>query len=146
MSKQLISLVAAGFQIANALSGAELVCETQDLSKEVCEQIACCHWNTSLGCRSSTGSESCETAYDAKDFAPPKSEAGSPITLILENQSPKKLTLWWHDFEGKLVAYGPIEPFSRFNQGTFSNHPWSCSDFDNSDSPCSIDGKSVFIG
>ena len=45
------------------LQGAELVCETSDLSEVMCDVIPCCEWDAGQ-CWSSVGSAPCESAGD----------------------------------------------------------------------------------
>ena len=148
MLKQFIRIAAACFEFAYALQGAELVCETQDLSRDVCEQLACCHWSTSLGCMSSTGSASCETAYPSST-TPEDARSGNgsdTISIIFKNNSDKPTQMWWHDGDGNKVSYGTIYPGETLDMSTYTTHAWTATGPYNPDVTFVLDGESVFVG
>ncbi|MEO7215348.1 hypothetical protein [Mucilaginibacter sp.] len=50
--------------------------------------------------------------------------------LLLINDSPRKIKLYWIDFEGKPVFYKEVEPKARYTQPTFMQHVWLVEDAD----------------
>ena len=60
-----------------------------------------------------------------------KSEEASYVAF--ENRSPRTVTLYWHDYTGKLVRYAIIKPGGLYKIDTFVTHPWSSSDSESGD-------------
>jgi hypothetical protein len=51
-----------------------------------------------------------------------------PVTIAVLNESPRTVTLWWVDYDGREVARGTIRPGQRWDQRTFLTHPWRVRD------------------
>ena len=63
--------------------------------------------------------------------------------VAFENRSPRRVALFWHNYEGKLVRYAVIEPGAVHRMNTYVTHPWSATDSNSGDKQL-IDGQYVF--
>lgn len=70
-----------------------------------------------------------------------KSEETSYVEF--ENRSPRDVTLYWHDYSGKLVRYAKIKQGALYRIDTFVTHPWSAADCTSGDRHL-IDNHFVF--
>jgi hypothetical protein len=59
------------------------------------------------------------------------------------NRSPRKVTLFWHDYAGTLVRYAVISPGGKHKMDTYVTHPWSVTDSQSGDT-LKIDNELVF--
>lgn len=65
------------------------------------------------------------------------------VSLEIFNHSPRKVTLYWHNYTGELVRYATLQPRAVYNITTFETHPWSAADCDTGDRLL-IDNEFVF--
>lgn len=63
-----------------------------------------------------------------RDAKPPKSRNGSNALVIFENQSDRRVKIYWVDYGGNLKLYGELNPGKTRNQNTYANNAWLITD------------------
>jgi hypothetical protein len=64
----------------------------------------------------------------ASDQKPPKSKTGSFTTVVFENQSGRKVKLYWIEYGGGLKIYATLDVGATHEQNTFSDAAWLITD------------------
>ena len=64
----------------------------------------------------------------ADEEPPPKSESGSPTTIVFYNNTKRKVQIYWVNYEGGLQLYWDLNPGESYKQPTFSSHTWLITD------------------
>lgn len=60
--------------------------------------------------------------------SPPKSEPGSPTTIVFHNNTDRKVKIFWVNYGGGLQLYRKLNPDRSYKQRTFSSHTWLITD------------------
>jgi hypothetical protein len=55
---------------------------------------------------------------------------GIPLFLDFQNDTPRTLSMFWLDFDGRRVHYADLPPGQGYRQQTFATHPWMAVDGD----------------
>ncbi|VDH91461.1 von Hippel-Lindau disease tumor supressor [Mytilus galloprovincialis] len=81
-------------------------------------------------------------ATEKKEIKSLKSD--ETVYVAFQNRSPRNVTLYWHDYSGKLVRYAVIKSGGIYSIDTFVTHPWSVSDSKTGDR-LFVDNQFVFF-
>ena len=57
-------------------------------------------------------------------------DGSTPVTLLIENNAPFDVDIFWIDFEGSELIYYTASPGDSIEQGTYSTHVWRVRDLD----------------
>jgi hypothetical protein len=57
-------------------------------------------------------------------------ESNTSLHIDYQNDRPRKVSLYWLDFDGRRVHYADLEPGQGYRQQTYVTHPWVAVDGD----------------